>query len=177
MPTTKKAEPKEKKPVAPKKKVPAKKPVAEDTEAVLEAEEAAASEHAKGGSFIGAVGRRKTSVARVKLIKNGKGGITVNAKPMEKYFTTYELRDIVVSPMKAVGQDAAVDVSASVHGGGIRGQAESVRLGIARALIDLNPTFRAALKKLGYLTRDSRKRERKKYGHTGARRSPQWSKR
>lgn len=176
MPTTKKAEPKEKKPAAPKKKAPVKK-AAEDQEVVLEAEEVAASENAKGGSFIGAVGRRKTSIARVRLIKNGKGGITVNGKPMKNYFTTYELREIVVSPMKVVGQDSAVDVSASVNGGGIRGQAESVRLGVARALIELNPTFRTALKKMGFLTRDSRKRERKKYGHTGARRSPQWSKR
>jgi small subunit ribosomal protein S9 len=160
------------------KKAPRKKAVkkADDT-VVADAAEVSASEATKGGSFIPTVGRRKTAVARVRLIKNGKGTITVNGKKMEEYFSTYDLREQVASPMKTVGQEAAVDVSALVNGGGIRGQAQAVRHGIARALIELNPTFRTALKKLGYLTRDSRKRERKKFGHKSARRSPQWSKR
>jgi len=185
---------------APKKKAAAKKPAApkapaktkkkvvkavvetvpnEELKAMekLEAAEEIASKAAKGGSFIPAVGRRKTSIARVRLIKNGKGLITVNGKVYSDYFTTFDLRETVVSPLKVTGQDAAVDISAKVQGGGIRGQADAVRHGISRALEILNPTFRKTLKKLGYLTRDSRKRERKKFGKKSARRSPQWSKR
>lgn len=172
MPTT------TKKPAAVKKVAPKKKAAPKaDEDVVVEAEEMAATESAKGGSFIPALGRRKTSVAHVRLIKNGKGMITVNGKKMEQYFSTYDLREQLTAPLKAVGQDTAVDISSKVEGGGIRGQAEAVRLGISRALIELNPTFRTALKKLGYLTRDSRRRERKKFGKKSARRSPQWSKR
>lgn len=180
MSPTKKATPK-KEPV----KKPVKKPAAKavkkvepkKTEAQLEKIEAKAAEVAVGGSFIAAVGRRKTSIARVRLLKNGKGLITVNGKPYDAYFTVYELRKQIVDPLEAVGQATSVDVSAKVHGGGIRGQAEAVRLGIARCLLELNPTFRKALKKAGYLTRDSRKKERKKFGLKRARRAPQWSKR
>ncbi len=160
---------------APRKRT-VKKEVVEDT-AVVETAEVFAAEAVKGGSFIPAVGRRKTAVARVRLIKNGKGMITVNGKKMEDYFSTFDLREQVASPLKAVGQKTAVDVSAKVVGGGILGQAQAIRQGISRALVELNPTFRTALKKLGFLTRDSRKRERKKFGHKSARRSPQWSKR
>ncbi len=181
----KKAEPKEK-----KEKLPAtkKKSEASDEEGLkaekeaakieaLEAADLVASKAAKGGSFIPAIGRRKTSVARIRLIKNGKGTITVNGKLYSEYFGTYDLRDEIISPLKVTGQETAVDVSARVLGGGIRGQAEAVRHGISRALIQLNPTFRKTLKKLGYLMRDPRKKERKKFGLKGARRSPQWSKR
>jgi small subunit ribosomal protein S9 len=181
--TTKKDQTKE---TAPKKKAPAKK-AGKKTEKPKEAEIAVvesadladevASRAAKGGSFIPAVGRRKTSVARVRLIKNGKGTITVNGRKMDTYFTTYDLREQIIQPLKVTGQETAVDVSAMVGGGGIRGQAEAVRHGLSRALIQLNPTFRKTLKKLGYLTRDARKRERKKFGLKGARRAPQWSKR
>ena len=177
---------------APKKRAPAKKPAEKAAKpkkeasadavevASIEREELAdqvASNAADGGSWIPAVGRRKTSIARVRLIKNGKGAITVNGKKMEDYFTTYDLREQVSQPLKISGQENAVDVSVLVQGGGIRGQAEAARHGISRALIVLNPTFRKALKKLGYLTRDARKRERKKFGLKGARRAPQWSKR
>jgi small subunit ribosomal protein S9 len=162
--------------IAHEKKAPAKK-VEKTPEAALEVVEAQAAEAAKGGSFIPAVGRRKTAIARVRLIKNGKGIITVNGKPYDKYFTVYELRNAVTSPLETVGQSDAVDVSAFVAGGGIHGQAEAVRHGISRALIILNPTFRKSLKKLGYLTRDARKKERKKFGLKKARRAPQWSKR
>lgn len=147
------------------KKAPAKKAVAEEAEAM------------KSGTFIAAVGRRKTSIARVRLVKNGKGAITVNGRPFDAYFGVYELRELVKAPLTVVGQADAVDVSAKVLGGGMRGQAEAVRHGIARALIQLNPTFRKSLKKLGYLTRDARKKERKKPGLKKARRAPQWSKR
>ncbi len=143
----------------------------------LEAADLVASKVAKGGSFIPSIGRRKTSVARIRLIKNGKGVITVNGKLYDQYFGTYDLRDEIISPLKVTGQETSVDVSARVKGGGIRGQAEAVRHGISRALIVLNPTFRKTLKKLGYLERDSRKKERKKFGLKGARRAPQWSKR
>jgi small subunit ribosomal protein S9 len=171
-----------KKPAAEAEKPKAKKEIEAKPEQLkalekIDHEEAVTSQAAKGGSFIPTVGRRKTSIARVRLIKNGKGEITVNGKPFDKYFTTYDLRDQVTSPLKITGQETAVDVSVKAEGGGIRGQAEATRLGLSRALILLNPTFRTTLKKLGYLTRDSRKRERKKFGLKSARRAPQWSKR
>lgn len=164
------------------KKVTAKKePVATDeakaTTLAVEKDQQVAAKNAKGGSFIPSVGRRKRAIARVRLIKNGKGTVSVNGKDMEEYFTTYDLRTQVVAPLKAVGQDTAVDVSVKVVGGGIRGQAEAIRHGIARSLIVLNPTFRKTLKKLGYLSRDPRQKERKKFGLKRARRAPQWSKR
>jgi len=170
------------------KKTAAKKVVAKKTETtkakavkkeatVKKTEEQVESKIAKGGSFIPSVGRRKTAVARVRLIKNGKGEVTVNGKKFDEFFTVYALRVEILAPLKAVGQDDAVDISVKVLGGGIRGQAEAVRHGIARSLIVLNPTFRKTLKKLGYLSRDPRKKERKKPGLRGARRATQWSKR
>ncbi len=159
---------------APKKRV-AKKIVAVPEEQEL-AEEVA-SQQAKGGSFISTVGRRKTSIARVRLVKNGKGMITINGRKMDQYFTTYDLREQVTAPLKVTGQETSVDVSAKVTGGGMRGQSEAVRHAVSRALVELNPTFRKTLKKLGYLTRDARKKERKKFGLKSARRAPQWSKR
>ncbi len=129
------------------------------------------------GSYISALGRRKTAIARVRLTKVGKGTITINKGSFEKYFPTFELSNIVKSPLAIVGLETAVDVSAFVQGGGNHAQAEAVRLGIARALIELNPTYRKTLKKLGYLTRDPRAKERKKPGLKRARRAPQWSKR
>lgn len=135
------------------------------------------AETSKGGSFLYAIGRRKTAIAKVHLIKNGKGLYTVNGKPMEEFFTTWESRNMVTSPIKISGLDGAIDVSATTTGGGLMGQAEAVRLGIARALCELNPTYRKTLKKLGYLKRDPRAKERKKPGLKKARRAPQWSKR
>jgi small subunit ribosomal protein S9 len=96
---------------------------------------------------------------------------------MEEFFTTWESRSMVTSPVKIAGLEGAVDVSAMTTGGGLMGQAEAVRLGISRALIELNPTYRKTLKKLGYLMRDPRAKERKKPGLRKARRAPQWSKR
>jgi small subunit ribosomal protein S9 len=154
----------------------ATKPKKADVESTV-SEESVAAESAKGGSYIYAVGRRKTSIARVRLIKNGKGTITVNGKEMEAFFGPYELRALVKAPLSVTGNETAVDVSAQTNGGGVRGQAEAVRLGLSRALCVLNPTYRKTLKKLGYLTRDPRAKERKKPGLKRARRAPQWSKR
>ncbi len=137
----------------------------------------ATEETTSTGAYIFAVGRRKTSIARVKLVKNGKGTITINGRPVAEYFTTFELLNAVQLPLKTSGQETALDVIANVEGGGIHGQSEAVRLGISRALIELNPTFRKTLKKLGFLTRDPRAKERKKPGLRKARRAPQWSKR
>lgn len=167
-------ETKEVKKKAPAKKAATKKVVKADKG---EAEVEAVTETSKGGSYIYAIGRRKTAIAKVRLIKNGKGLYTVNGKPMEEFFTTWESRSMVTSPVKIAGLEGAVDVSAMTTGGGLMGQAEAVRLGIARALIELNPTYRKTLKKLGYLMRDPRAKERKKPGLRKARRAPQWSKR
>jgi small subunit ribosomal protein S9 len=171
-PAVKKAAPKAEKKTAEKK--PAAKKSTKSTDTMIEESKPV---EMKKGSYLMAVGRRKEAIARVRLIKNGKGAMTVNGRAADAYFTTYELREIVRSPLKAVGQDDAVDVSAKVEGGGLRGQAEAVRLGTSRTLIQLNPTFRKALKKLGYLSRDARVKERKKFGLRGARRAKQWSKR
>lgn len=157
-----------------KKKAPAKKAA---TKKVAKAEEGDVVETSKGGSFLYAIGRRKSAIAKVRLIKNGKGLYTINGKPMEEFFTTWESRNMVTSPIKIAGLDGAVDISAETTGGGQMGQAEAVRLGIARALCELNPTYRKTLKKLGYLKRDPRAKERKKPGLRKARRAPQWSKR
>jgi small subunit ribosomal protein S9 len=162
-----------KKPAA-KKKAPA---AAKKKEEKTEQEMSAAAEVSKGGSYIYAIGRRKTAIAKVRLIKNGKGLMTVNGHPMEEFFTTYESRSMIMSPIKIAGLEGAIDVSAEVTGGGVNGQADAVRLGISRALCELNPTYRKTLKKLGYLKRDPRAKERKKPGLRKARRAPQWSKR
>lgn len=121
-------------------------------------------------------GRRKSAVARVRLLP-GTGKVLINGKPMDQYFAYQTLRDLVVSPLKLTGNLDGFDVRANVKGGGFTGQAGAVRLGVARALIDFNPDLRKSLKNAGYLTRDSRKKERYKYGFKKARKSPQFSKR
>ncbi len=130
------------------------------------------------GSYMEAIGRRKTSVARVRLQRGGKQpSITVNGRPWQQYFPTEVLQLTVSSPLKAVGQWDRHEITCLVRGGGTMGQAEAVRHGISRLMLELNPVFRKALKKSGFLTRDPRKKERKKYGLKGARRAPQFSKR
>ena len=129
------------------------------------------------GEYIYALGRRKTSICKVRLFKKGTGQITVNGRALNDYFGPLELRNLITDTLKAVGLEGAVDIAADAEGGGVRGQAESVRLGLSRALIELNPVWRKTLKKLGNLTRDSRAKERKKFGLKKARRAPQWSKR
>ena len=121
-------------------------------------------------------GRRKSSVARVRLM-SGKGNITVNGKPLDEYFGEETLKVIVKQPLTATETLDKYDVIATVKGGGVSGQAGAVRHGIARALNAANLEYRPTLKSNGFLTRDSRKKERKKYGLKKARKAPQFSKR
>lgn len=123
-----------------------------------------------------AVGRRKEAAAQVRLFE-GKGNILVNNQDFRKYFPILELQQIVLQPLEVVGQSQTSDLLIKVKGGGIRGQAEAIRLGIARALKLKNDQWRLPLKKAGLLTRDARVKERKKYGLKRARRAPQWQKR
>ena len=122
-------------------------------------------------------GRRKSSVARVHLIPNGTGAITINGRDIEEYFGRETLKRVVRQPLNTTSTLGRVDVEATVAGGGVTGQAGALRHGIARALLEMDPEFRAALKSAGFLTRDPRMKERKKYGLKAARRAPQFSKR
>ena len=122
-------------------------------------------------------GRRKSSVARVHLFQGGSGTITINGRDIEEYFGLETLKMLVRQPLVATNTLGKVDISATVEGGGVSGQAGALRHGIARALLSVDPEFRAILKKAGYLTRDPRMKERKKYGLKAARRAPQFSKR
>ncbi len=121
-------------------------------------------------------GRRKSSVARV-FLRPGKGDIAVNGRPFENYFPTESMRAVVRQPLAATETIDKFDVVILADGGGVAGQAGAVRLGIARALVEFNAELRSRLKKLGYLTRDPRAHERKKYGQKGARKRFQFSKR
>lgn len=123
-----------------------------------------------------ATGKRKTAVARVRLIP-GSGNVVVNGRPSDEYFPRDALRGIVAQPMVAANVVGRYDVFANLTGGGPAGQAGALRHGIARALEKLDPSQRTTLKKAGYLTRDARKKERKKYGQRGARARFQFSKR
>ena len=129
------------------------------------------------GTYEETVGRRKQAIARVRLYHNGKGRIVVNKKTLEEHIPVILLQQSALSPLVATGTQDAFDISIKVVGGGIHGQADAIRLGIARGLISFNPEYRSTLKKLGYLKRDARVRERKKYGLKSARRAPQFSKR
>ncbi len=122
-------------------------------------------------------GRRKKAIARVRLIPAGDGTITVNTKTLDQYFGLDTLKYIVRQPLELVEATAKYDVVVNVCGGGFTGQAGAIRHGIARALLEAEPETRGALKKAGFLTRDSRMKERKKYGLKKARRAPQFSKR
>ena len=121
-------------------------------------------------------GRRKEAVARVRLVP-GTGNFQLNGRALEEYFPARTHRMIVASPLRAVGREKDFDVVARIEGGGVAGQAGAVRLGIARALIEIDPELRPVLKKEGFLTRDSREKERRKYGLKKARKAPQYSKR
>lgn len=121
-------------------------------------------------------GRRKNSVARVRLVP-GTGKITVNDRLIEEYIPFANLRQVVIQPFGVTETNGNYDVIANVNGGGFSGQAGAIRHGIARALLDVDPDFRAPLKKAGLLTRDPRMKERKKYGLKKARKAAQFSKR
>jgi len=122
------------------------------------------------------VGRRKESVARVRLVP-GTGNVTINGRSMDEYFGRETSKMILIEPLKLVDQLGKVDVLVTAHGGGLSGQAGAIRHGISRALVELNAEFRPVLKKAGFLTRDARAVERKKYGRPGARKRFQFSKR
>lgn len=122
-------------------------------------------------------GRRKTAVARVRIIPGGEGAITINGKDLDVYFTNGIQQIIVNQPLELLGVKDKYDIIVNVYGGGITGQAGAIRHGIARALCVADESYRAALKKAGYLTRDARMKERKKYGLHKARKAPQFSKR
>lgn len=125
---------------------------------------------------INTVGRRKTSIARV-YFKSGNGEIKVNGRDLSNYFPSEVLQIIVKQPLVKVEEDGNFDIKVNVDGGGLKGQAEAIRLGISRALVESNEEFRPSLKSEGFLTRDPRMVERKKYGRRKARRRFQFSKR
>ena len=121
-------------------------------------------------------GRRKRSVARARL-RQGTGQLTINGRPIDVYFPTSAQRMVVTEPLRVAEVEGTYDVDASIHGGGVSGQAGALRMAIARSLVELDPEARTALKKAGLLTRDSRKKESKKYGLKKARKAPQFTKR
>ena len=127
--------------------------------------------------YLYGTGRRKSSVARVHLFENGTGSITINGRDIDEYFGLETLKLIVNQPFGVTGTTGKFDIICRVQGGGISGQAGAVRHGVARALLKADEAFRPELKKAGFLTRDPRMKERKKYGLKAARRAPQFSKR
>lgn len=161
---TKKTEKKEKLPKAKIKKKIVKKP-------------AIKKELAKPEKYYQAVGRRKTAVARVRLLTKGEKVFLVNQKPIEQYFPTLELQNTAKSSLEKMKCLDKFRVLAVVKGGGLFAQAEAIRHGLARALVLFSPDFRKRLKKSGFLTRDPRMKERKKFGLKRARKAPQWAKR
>ena len=126
--------------------------------------------------YIISVGRRKTSVARL-YMKPGKGSFKINNSDLDKYFSSELLRLIVEQPLKSVDASGKFDFKVNIHGGGLKGQAEAIRLAVSRALVKNDEENRPVLKKEGFLTRDPRMVERKKYGRRKARRAFQWVKR
>ncbi len=150
------------------------KPIEADIEVV---ETVTEDKSKKKGEYLYSVGRRKTACAQVRLVKKGKGEITVNGKDFTNYFPTADLQERVLAPLKLVGQMEKLSLSVSVKGSGKVAQAEAIRHGLSRSLLLLNPNFKKPLKKAGFLTRDPRVKERKKPGLKRARKAPQWDKR
>lgn len=126
--------------------------------------------------LVQATGRRKSSVARVRFYE-GTGRLVINEKSLEEYFPQLAFRLRVLAPLKTAEADGKYDIHIKVEGGGYTGQSDAIRLGIARSLVDIDPELRSALKKEGFLRRDARRVERKKYGLRKARRAPQFTKR
>lgn len=129
------------------------------------------------GRYVYATGRRKEATARVRIYQKGKGKIAVNGKDFKEYFTTTELQYFIRQALVLTGKTDAFDITIKVSGGGVRGQAEAIRHGIARALESNDQELRIPLKQAGFLKRDPRMKERKKPGLKKARRAPQWQKR
>ena len=121
-------------------------------------------------------GRRKEAVARARL-RPGNGTHTINGKPFDQYFTTAMQRMVVTDALRVTEAEEAYDIDATMHGGGVSGQAGALRMAVARSLVEINPEARPALKKAGLLTRDPRRKESKKYGLKKARKAPQYTKR
>ena len=165
----------EKKPKKPETKKPETKK--EKTKKAVVKEEIAKPVFAKPEKYYEGVGRRKTSVARVRLFTRGDKVFLVNEKPYNIYFPTFELQEIIRAALEKMKCFDKFRILVKVMGGGINSQAEAVRHGISRALVKFNPDFKKRLKRAGYLTRDARMRERKKFGLKRARRAPQWQKR
>lgn len=132
---------------------------------------------AQKNKYIEAVGRRKTSIARVRATLGTKGEVVVNGKPLHVYFPTKELQNVVNDAMKKSGTAQKFSITVKALGGGIHSQAEAVRHGISRILVQIDEAFRKDLKKAGFLKRDPRMKERRKFGLKKARKAPQWSKR
>lgn len=130
---------------------------------------------AKADTYTEAVGRRKTATARVRITSSKQNTVTVNDKKLADYFVLTEAQNIILSPLQNAGEK--FNVTAKTSGGGMKAQAEAVRHALSRALTKLNPDLRKDLKALGFLKRDPRAKERKKFGLKAARRAPQWSKR
>lgn len=135
------------------------------------------TDHQFSGQYVYAVGRRKTSVATVRVYPEGKGVMYVNGMLVKEYVKDKYDLDTILSPLTLTDMKGKVDCSVQVEGGGMKAQAEAIRLGISKGLCEIDMMMRPSLKKEGFLTRDSRMKERKKPGLKRARRSPQWAKR
>ena len=155
---------------APKKAVVVK--VAEETEPIKKAPAKATS-----GKYIEAVGRRKTSTARVRITESSKESVVINDKDVPTYFPTLDLQNIIAEAIEKSKVAGKFIITAKVVGGGIHSQAEAVRHGLSRAIVKFDEETRKRLKKLGFLKRDPRMKERRKFGLKKARKAPQWSKR
>ena len=179
MPTAKKTTKTAKKPKTKtkieKKKI--KKFKKTDKKTAVKPKETAIKPKAKPARYFEAVGRRKTSGARVRLFTQGEKILLINGKPIKEYFPDLEIQQIAISALEKMKCLDHFNVSIKVRGGGIHSQSEAIKHGISRALVKFNPDFRKRLRKAGYITRDPRERERKKFGLKRARRAPQWSKR
>lgn len=154
------------------KKAVSKKPAASKKEASIKK-----AAHTHKEKYFFAVGRRKTAHARVKLYPAGSGEFTVNERPFEAYFPTFSLQKNALDPLTSLGLEKKYKAAITTSGGGVAAQAKAVSLALARALLLIDPNQRLVLKKAGFLSRDARKKERKKPGLKRARRAPQWQKR
>ncbi len=172
--TAKKTEEKPKKTAVKKavKKVAAKKPVKKIKKPVVKVVEGKIS-----GEYLEAVGRRKTSIARVRIYTRGDKKVSVNGKTLAEYFPSTLMQKKIMDPLEKMNVLDKFGVTVMVRGGGLNSQSEAIRHGISRTLVKFNADFRKRLKRAGFLTRDPRQRERKKFGLKRARRAPQWAKR